>query len=481
MTLKKQALSGVKWTSLIVVVRTVVNFLQVAILAHFLSPADFGLMGMVMIVVGFGETYADLGISAAIIYKQNASREQLSSLYWLNVLSSFVVFLVCWIIAPIITVFFHEPRLSMLIKTVLICFLINPFGKQFEILLQKNLSFGILAKLEITACVTSFFAALAAVYFGLGVWTLVIAFFVNIFVKTILLVLAGLSEFRPSLHFRLNDIRGFISFGLFQMGERTVNYLSERLDQILIGRFLGVNMLGYYSFAFNLVVQPISRINPIITRVAFPVFAKIQNDNTKLRNGYLKVLTTVNAPLLCGLIASAPVAIPLIFGAKWNESILLIQILGFVTLLRSVGNPVGSLQLARGRADLGFKWNVLFLALSAPAILLGAKLGQGVGIAIALLILQIMLMIPGYLFLLVPLIGSCARAYFLSFSKPISLALVMGVFVAAMLHLLGFLHQDFLRLLTTTILGIISYVCLLWFFDKNELPELRALIFTKTL
>src|SRR5262249_36314737 len=153
--------------------------------------------------------------------------------------------------------------------------------------------------------------------------------------------------------------------------ERSINYLSERLDQLLIGTLLGARSLGFYNFAFNLTGRPIWRINPILTRVAFPIFSAVQHDREKLRRGYLRLLsllTTINAPLLIGLATLAPVAVPLVFGRKWTDSIILIQILSLVTLSRSVGNPIGSLQLAKGRADLGFKWNAFFLLVSVPAI-----------------------------------------------------------------------------------------------------------------
>lgn len=126
---------------------------------------------------------------------------------------------------------------------------------------------------------------------------------------------------------------------------------------------MGAQALGFYTLAWNLIIQPLQKLNPIITRVAFPVFAKLQDDNARLKRGYmstLNILSAMNFPYFFGLAVVAPLLVPVVFGMQWLPSILLMQILCVVGLLRSTGNPIGSLLLAKGRADWGFKWNLAF-------------------------------------------------------------------------------------------------------------------------
>ena len=439
-------------------------------------------MGMATLVTGFAQAYTDLGISVAIIHRQDdATEEELSSLYWLNLFTGFVAFAAVWSCSPLITSMFGEPRLLPLLRVVDFVFLITPIGKQFEILLEKDLKFNMLAGQEIAASVAGFVVAVACAVYGFGVWALVLSLLVTAILKTALLLGVGLARYRPHFHFRRSDLRGYIAFGLYQLGERTVNFASEKLDQVLIGSMLGAQALGFYNFAFNMTAQPIWRINPIITRVAFPVFARMQHDTAALRRGYLRltrVVATINAPLLLGLAAVAPLAVPLIFGAKWAPSVVLIQILSFVALWRSTGNPIGSLQLAKGRPDLGFKWNCFLFVVSIPTIYTGIKVGGVIGVVVSLLLLQTLLQVPAYRYFLRPLIGACAREYAVAIFKPIASACVMALVVIALPRLFqGWPHA--VELSAQVMLGACVYICLLLTFQRQAADDLRLMILSR--
>jgi O-antigen/teichoic acid export membrane protein len=476
MNLTNQAIAGIKWTTLATITSTAFQIVQLTILARLLLPADFGLMAMVMVVIGFAQTYADAGISAAIIHHQSTTKQQLSSLYWLNIMAGGLVLIIFWLLIPTIVVFYNEPQLVPLLQTLSIIFLLVPFGKQFELLLQRDLQFNQLAKQEIIVTVISTSVAVLSALLKQGVWSLVWGQLVRDGFKTILLLAVGLRQYRPMFYFRRRDLSGFIGFGLYQMGERSINFLAERSDQLLLGSLLGAQALGFYNFAFNLVVQPITRINPIVTKVAFPVFTRVQQDPKRLQRGYLKMvnlLTTLNAPVLIGLAVVAPWAVPLIFGQKWAASVVLVQILALVVLLRSIANPTGSLLLAKGRADLGFKWNLFLLIISIPAIFIGAKLNEAMGIALALLLLQIIIHLPNYFYLLKPLIGRCAKAYLTAIFRPILIASVMagGVWVT---RFAGW--QPWLTLLLQVTVGLTVYSLLLWLIAKEQLAELLQML-----
>jgi lipopolysaccharide exporter len=475
MTLKSQAATAFRWASVSSVCVTVAEVARTVVLARYLSPVDFGLMGMVLVVIGLAQTYADLGISAALIHRQDTTPKQLSSLYWLNVFGGLIMFAATWLCIPLIAVFFKEPRLLPLLKTVSGIFIIMAIGQQFEVLLQRELSFKILAKVEVISAVGSLVVGVVLAVTGAGVWTLIYSFLAGAVLKTILLIRYGVVHHMPSLHFKRADLDGFISFGLYQMGERTLNYLGQRFDQILIGALLGAEALGFYNFAFNLTARPVSRINPIVTRVAFPVFSRVQHDLQKLRKGYMKVISSlaaINAPLLIGLAAVAPIAVPYIFGAKWAPSIVLIQILCFVALSRSLGNPIGSLQLAKGRADLGFWWNLAVLVLSVPTIYMGGKLAGATGIGLALLFLQIVLSFASYTYLIRPLIGHCAREYANAALKPLSMACAMGLIVLCFPVLYKGL-PIIAQVIAQVLLGALVYITLMQVFQKNTLTEFR--------
>jgi O-antigen/teichoic acid export membrane protein len=187
----------------------------------------------------------------------------------------------------------------------------------------------------------------------------------------------------------------------------------------------------------------------------------------------VNLLSTVNAPLLFGLCAMAPLLIPLFFGPQWIPTTLLVQVLTFYAFLRSTGNPIGSLLLARGRADLGFHWNFGLLLTTVPVVFVGAKLGGALGIAMALVILMVCYSIANYLFLVRNLIGPCAGPYALSIVKPAVLAAAMGGCVVLM-SLPGWHSISWLAAEVST--GALVYVVLLWFLDRDLVFEVKEML-----
>jgi len=476
--LKQQAVSGVKWSGLSMGAVTALQFVSLAVLARLLSPSDFGLMGMIMVVIGFAQAFADMGISNAIIYRQDATRDQLSSLYWLNILAGVVVFFVVCVTSPLIVTFYHEPRLTSLLYLSSLIFLITPFGQQFQILLQKDLEFNRLAVIEITGSFVNATSAIILASWGMGVFSLIWGQIAGALLRVILLCSWGWQRYRPGLHFSRKNLKDYISFGIYQMGEKTINYFNSNLDYLLIASLFGATFLGYYTLAYNLILRPSSMINPVITKVAFPLFSRVQNDTHKLKKGYLKtlqLLSSVNFPLMAGLAVVAPVAVPVIFGEHWLPSITLIQILTVVGLLRSTASPVGSLLLSKGRADLGFKWNLALMITHIPGLYLGAKLGGTAGVATAYAVLQVIYSVFSYFVLIRTLLGPCLRDYVASMWPSLWMSMVMGATVFIMNIFLKESSRQ-LILMAQTLLGMLVYFVLMFYSQKPLLVEIKDLV-----
>ncbi len=475
--LVKRAASGVAWTGTATVVTTGLQFVQLAVLARLLAPEDFGLMAMILVVLGFAHVFADMGMSNAIIHRQDTTRRQLSSLYWLNILVGLLVFGLVVASAPLVAAAFREPRLDGPMVLAAVVILIAPLGQQFQILLQKHFRFRTLGAVEVGAAVAGAATGIGCALAGQGVYSLVWGQLADAAVKALLLLRIGWREWRPACQFRREDLKGYLSFGLYQVGERSANYFGSRLDQLLIGLILGAQSLGYYNLAFNLVMLPVLRLNPILTRVAFPIFAKIQDDSQKLKDGFMalqKILATVNFPLLIGISVIAPIFVDVIFGEQWEPSILLIQILAIVALFRSAGNPIGSLMLAKGRPDLGFYWTLLFLVTQAPTIYLASRYGGLLGISIALLVLQFMYYWVVYFMIVRRLLGPCLRSHINSIAPAVVTSCLMGLCVAGV-SAVGVMHSW--RMLALQILfGAASYLVLNWVLYRNEMLQMLRLM-----
>jgi lipopolysaccharide exporter len=396
MSTKQQTASGVFWTSISTFAIAIIQFLQLALLARLLEPNDFGLMAMAMVVIGFANAFADMGISNAIIHHQTVSRNQLSSLYWLNILAGIGVCLLVISLSPAIAQFYNEPRLTRLMLWAALIFLITPLGQQFQVLFQKNLKFRILAGSDVIAVILGFIVSVLAALHGQGVLALIWGQLTTAACRSGLLMCLGWTTWRPSIHFNLRDLEGFVSFGLYQMAERSINYFAWNMDKLLIGRLLGTTSLGVYNVAYQLMIRPFMVLNPILTRVAFPVFASIQNDDRRLSRGYIKlsqIIAFANFPVYFCMFALAQPLILLLLGPQWQPAIPVFQVLVWLGALYSLGNPLGSLLLAKGRADLGFWINLSGLVVYAIAILVGSQWGI-IGVTWALLLSNALVLIP---------------------------------------------------------------------------------------
>ncbi|EGL19565.1 MULTISPECIES: MOP flippase family protein [unclassified Paenibacillus] len=477
MSLRQQALNGGKWTAISTLSIVLLQMAQIAVISRFLDAKAFGLMGMIMIIVGFAQSFTDMGISSAIIQRKETTRNELSSLYWLNIATGLVAGFVVWMTKEPIAFFYKSPELADLLVWSSFLFPIIASGQQFQVLLQKELRFKVISQLSILSMLAGTVISISAAYFGMGVFALVLGQLSTSAVNSILLITLSWKKWKPQMHFRRSDLKGYLSFGMFQMGDRTVTYFNNNLDKIIIGRFLGAEALGYYSIAFNLIIIPLIRINPIVNRVAFPIFSKIQDNREQMKKGYMKVINTlslVNLPLYFGLIATAPLFIPIMFGAQWGPSILITQILCGVGILRSIANPVGSLVMATGKVGRGFLYNSFKTVLQIPVIIFGAYAGGVIGVAVAFLSLKSVYFITNYLVMLKTMLGPCFIDLLRSLREPLYASVIMCIGV----YLSGLVTTDYLSagiaLAIQILTGIAVYAVTILVYSPDLLHKIKG-------
>ena len=370
MSLKQRTASGFKWTAFATAAGNVIDFAVRAVLARLLLPGDFGLAGMTMVVISFAQPYVDVGIGKAVIQRQESTDRQLSSLYWLNVSSGFAIFLLSVLLTPAIAGLFGDDRLRGLVPWMAVSFLIAPFGQLYRALLQRDLHFDTIAKIETAAGLVGGAVGVGAAIAGQGVFSFVWKYLAGIAVSALSMVVAGARNWRPKLYFRWAEISGYLSFGLFHMGQAGISRVAAQIDYIVIGRFLGAEPLGIYWLARQLVLTPLTKITPVLTQVLFPVFAKLQYDRPQLRNYFLEVskaLTYLILPILAILGVTADLVIPVFFGPGWEGAIPLVWLMVPVAMFRLLGVPFGAALLATGRPGFLLWWRLSIATLSGFA------------------------------------------------------------------------------------------------------------------
>lgn len=473
--LKADAFSGVRWTMSATVVRVAVQLLQVALLARLLPPSEFGKMATVLAIIAVLRMFADAGVSNAIIHRQSISPQQLSSLYWLNVASGTAVAVLALLAGPLVADFFGEAELQPLLALGALYLFLGSTWQQLRALAEKELRFAPLANLEIAASISGLMVSLLIAWQGGGVYALMGGLLASGIVAALLAWFLLASGWRPERRFRLGEIRDFLSFGGYAIGSELLNTFNSQIDVLLGSRLFGAQVLGLYSMPKNLCFQIIAATNPIVTRVGLPVMAQSQADGPLLRTIYLQTLrmtAAVNFPVFVALALFAEEVVGLVFGPQWQDAVPLLRIFACWALARSAINPVGSLLMGCGRADLAFKWNLAWLPVYL-LVLLGAAQFGSTTFALALCALAVAALLSNWYVLVRPLCGAACGEYFGALALPFVLA-VGSALVAAMLA--AALDSGTLRLVLGLAVGAAAYMLLSAYFNRSWLNDLLLLL-----
>jgi lipopolysaccharide exporter len=458
-SLRAIAAKATRWTTLSALATVVAQLLQLYIATRIVSPEELGLFAIVMLVMGFLRVFADGGFTFAVIHRQQMSAEELASVYWISVGVGIALYGAAAVVgAPLIALAYGEARLETLVALGALSFIMVPFGLMHATLLRKQLRFAPLAQIETCAALAGPVGMLAAAWAGHKVTALIVALLATNVVRTGLLMLVGSRSWRPRLYLSFRSARYFVGFGLYQVGERFSNYLSARVDQILIGAFLGPEILGYYTLAWNTVVQPVYLINPIMTRVFAPILSTVQEELPRLRRGFLSLIgltSMFNMPLIIGVAAIAPIFLPLVFGPEWASAVSIVQILAVVGVVRAISNPTGALIVARGRPDLALRWSVVSTAAQFPVLYMAVQSGSIIMMTSVLAALQLLTLAGLYWFLYRPLLGPCLEDWLRQITTPLVFALIMAAGVQLAQRLLSL--QSLSGMVGLIVLGVILY------------------------
>lgn len=359
--------------------QTVFFILRIAalmILARLLDPKDFGLVGMVTAFTSVLNLFRDFGLSTATVQREDISNEQISTLFWINLLVGGVLTLLLAVMAPIVVRFYHEPRLFWVSIALATGFLINAAGVQHSALLQRELRFTALAVIQIIALAVSTALGIGAALLGYGYWSLVVLSITLPLVSTIAYWIAA--SWIPGPPRKSVGILPMIHFGGSVTLISLIVYVAYNLDKVLLGRFWGAEALGIYGRSYQIINIPTDNLNSAVGEVAFAALSRLQNDPPRLRNYFLKGYTLVLAltvPITCIIGIFPHDLVVTILGSKWNAAIKILQLLAPTILIFAIINPLGWLLFAMGMVKKSLKIALVL----APVVITGYAIGLRYG------------------------------------------------------------------------------------------------------
>jgi PST family polysaccharide transporter len=383
--LRSQAVTGLGWRGVTVVFKVIFQFGVGVVLARLLPPEDFGLVGLAMIVIGLGEMFADLGVGPALIQRKNITQAHVRTGFTVSVVVSLLLTSSVWVGAPLIADLLGDERLTAVLGFLSLVFLFNGFGVAARSLLQRDLNFRYVMWVDVSSYLLGYASVgVALAMWDYGVWSLVWASLAQSFLSTILAYLLTLHTVRPLL--RRKEIAELGSFGFGVSMERLVNYFALQGDYIVTGRILGAHALGLYTRAYNLMKMPLTHFVRVIADVMFPAASQIQNQQHRMRRVYVRtigVIAFVTLPVMTGVLVLAPQFIVGVFGEKWEDAVVPLQILSLSGFGRAVYHGASIFVKARGRIYPLVMCQVVY----ALAVLSGAYAGAGLwginGVAVA--------------------------------------------------------------------------------------------------
>lgn len=375
-------------------VKFVIQTGTMMVLARLLSPEDFGLQGMVVVVTGFLGLFRDAGLGMATVQRAEVTHAQTSTLFWINVVIGVLLTTLCAAAAPLLVAFYHEPRLYWVAVVSGAMFLCNGLAAQHGALLQRGMRFVTLAKIDVLSLAVGSAVGIVMALLGCRYWSLVGMALVSSIVGTagVWLVVPWV----PGAPRRGSGIRGMLHFGGIATCNSLVVFITLNVEKLLLGRYWGADALGLYGRAYQLVTLPIQQMNSAVTGVAFPALSRIQHDAERLARSFLRAYSllislTVPITITCALFADEIVRI--VLGAKWMEAAPIFRLLAPVALVFAVANPFSWLVLSTGRAVRALCISMATTPVVIGGIALGLSHGPK-GVAFGYSSALILLLIP---------------------------------------------------------------------------------------
>ncbi len=375
-------------------VRFILQMVSTMVLARLLTPADYGLIGMVSVVVNFAVMFKDAGLSTATVQKDKISHEQISTLFWINVFISVMLGLCVLVGSPLVAWFYGKPELTAVTAALSLSFILSGMSIQHAALLRRHMRFGSLAVVQIASQVITLTVTILLALCGWRYWALV-----GGSLTTALSTVALTLFFCPWVPGRMqkrSGVRDMLKFGGHLTGFNFINYFSRNADNILIGRFIGADALGLYAKAYQIFLMPISQIRGPLTQVATPVLSSLKDQPERYVKYYqrlLDVMASLTMPLTVYCTLESQFLIQLLLGSKWLGVVPVFRILAIAGVVQAIAGTRGLVLISQGFTKRYFYLGLFFAIVCISSFIVGLPYGIK-GVALSYTIANYLLLIP---------------------------------------------------------------------------------------
>lgn len=360
------------WSAMDNIANQGITFLVGLVLARLLSPAEYGLIGMITIFISISNTIVDSGFSNALIRKKEIDDIDYSTTFVFNIMLSIVMYLILFLCSPLIAEFFRQEQLTILTRVSGVVIIINSLAIVQRTKLVKNIDFKRQAKISVTSSAISGIIGITLAYCGYGVWALVAQQISRQLVNAI--GLWGSAHWIPSVKFSRSSFKYQFGFGWKLLLSQLLSTVWNEASHIVIGRFYSPASLGQFSRAHHFSSLFSTNLTGIVQRVSFPVLSSIQDDANRLKSNYQKLIKTSMFISFVGMLSLAACSKPLIFvliGEKWEEATIYLPLICFNFMLYPVRAINTNMLQVKGRSDRLLILEIIKKTIAVGPILIG--------------------------------------------------------------------------------------------------------------
>lgn len=436
MSLRKKAIAGTVWSTGASLTKVLIQIVRLSILTRILEKSDFGLVAIVTVVLGFTQLFTDMGVSVALFSRNDLTIKQRSGLYWISILLAAGLYLLLVAFTPVVVAFYDMPELSKLLPLMGLDLIISAASRQFKVYKQKDFQFRQVALIDIITTLASLGVAWTLALRGWGVYSLVwSALFASL--TSSFLIIASTIRKHPllfCLNFREN--LEVYKIGAYQLGSQILDYFSNQIDILLIGKVMDVSELGVYNLIKQLANRVYTLLSSTITTVATPLLAKVKDDHKLFKSNYLKFLDVtafVSVGVFGGIFVCSEFLLNLLYGSDYRAYYQILQIISVFMSIALFVSGASRLIIISGKTDIGFRWTIIRFLVNPLFIYVGSYFGL-IGIVISQLIYMV-LFFPVYYFMVVTKVFS--QVSFFLYSNRLLRNIGIAVVVISPLTVIG--------------------------------------------
>lgn len=364
------------------------------LLARLLTPDDFGLLGMVAVIVNFVTLFKDFGLSKATLQRPKITEAQISNLFWINALISILIGLIIIVLSRVIAGFYGRAELVAVSVALGGLVALQGFGLQHRALIARRMEFGKLSIIAIVSQLVGVSLAVAMALGGYGYWALIALMGAPPLIEAISCFVV--TAWVPRLPQMNVGTAPYLKYGSNLLGFSLANFFSRNLDNILIGKFLGANVLGLYNMSYNMLLLPMQQINAPLSKPVLVALSRIQDDPDRYRLAYrksLRAVATFTIPIVLFLASDPRLILTTILGAQWEASAAIFFALTPFAFVSATNVATGWVYSSLGHTDRQFKMGLFTSLVMSFSIIIGMQYGA-LGVAMAASLASCLLRVP---------------------------------------------------------------------------------------